>query len=70
MWRPIYLGISSATPDLFLTGRTTHIFSMLLKTWHSLILLFLLRFGKPDPRNAALVSAMAVIGKAFKRLHK
>jgi len=27
-------------------------------------------FGKPDPRNAALVSAMAVIGKAFKRLHK
>ena len=38
------------------------------KNWSHFV--FPLRFGKPDPRNAALVSAMAVIGKAFKRLHR
>ena len=35
-----------------------------------IFIVFHLRFGKPDPRNAALVTAMATIGEEFKRSHR
>ena len=85
MWQPISHGIWSAMLPVFLTGdigeaplnSTRCLFGhcpnvCIQHALKSCLASFVIcvRFGKADPRNAALKSAMDIIGKEFKKLHR
>ena len=66
LWRLTFLCALSAILTPFLTGSLPNAGFLNNK----ICIIFHVRFGKPDPRNAALVTTMTTIGEEFKRSHQ